>query len=267
MTSVCSEMAPIDIKEENLEVHKVEPDNKENDLIINEDVNSKDIAGESEDVSKLKEEAPADNLESGVKQEVEPQADAESEPQTNADATSEPQIIPAQITPPKWAIFKLNISSFRQLIKGTDKAFSDLTYIGGLPWQIFAMAENNYIDEDNNDISLLANTNSQAKHRLVRQQSSISSKSCLSVYLLCNGKMAKREFEFGGETSKAYVIVPSTVKNGKDIVCEFSATFNERDYLAKINVGKVEQFFSPGFVKIDGSLQLMVKIDAQNYNK
>lgn len=102
------------------------------------------------------------------------------------------------------------------------------------------MAENNYIDEDNNDISLLANTNSPAKHRLVRQQSSISSKSCLSVYLLCNGKMAKREFVFGGETSKAYVIVPSTIKNGKDIVCEFSATFNERDYLAKVNVGKVD---------------------------
>jgi hypothetical protein len=132
----------------------------------------------------------------------------------------------------KMATFTLHIPNFNELCKKKEKmAFSDLTHIGGLPWQVFAMAEHNHLNTETGEVLPITPT-SPFSHDSHLGKS-------LSIYLSCNGTMGEREFVFG-KTSSAFVLVPNTAKDGQDIVHNFAAKFNETDYLTKINLGKLE---------------------------
>jgi len=145
-------------------------------------------------------------------------------------------------------LFTLIIPNFDELCQGTEKAFSDLFYICDLPWQIFALTERDPA------ISEVSETNEDGSESIQRRFNKD-----LIVYLQCNGIIEDQKFEFG-KTSPAYVIIPNSANNENDLKQAFTASIDANDYWEKINMGNVDQFFAPGFIDVDGSLKIIVKL-------
>ncbi|KAI1711669.1 hypothetical protein DdX_10131 [Ditylenchus destructor] len=167
----------------------------------------------------------------------------------------EPTNMPTQISYPEpgAATFTLSIPMFDRFCKkGNEKTFSDLAYINDLPWQVYSLVENLHID---NLGHLLQNGNGKIFNNGAPWIQN------LVVYLQCNGHVKNREFVVGKPHKPAYVLIRNAVNIRNSVLQKFTARINEKQYWKKIELGNVEQFFEPGFIQIDGSLQLEVHID------